>query len=80
MSGTPRMAMFEHQMSALRCLARHHPRWVGVDELSEMLYGTTRTQQRVLKALSELGYLERAGTNPAGFRILPEKFEEFKGL
>lgn len=71
---------FETRLNALRHIANSHPKWVGRTELSKTLKGTVRTHQRTLQELVELGYLECDRCNPAGYRLVKGKFEEFQGL
>lgn len=71
---------FEIRLNVLRHLANRYPNRVGRAELSERLIGTVRTHQRALQELADLGYVECDGCNPAGFKLVKGKFEEFQGL
>lgn len=73
-------SIFEQRLAVLRHIAARYPCWVGRNELSRVMSGTSRTQQRTLKELVEAGYLERDDSNPMGYKLIKGRFEEFQGL
>ena len=48
-------SIFEQRLVVLRHIAARYPCWVGRNELSRVMSGTSRTQQRTLKELVEAG-------------------------
>lgn len=71
---------FESRLNVLRHVAGRYPCWVGRNELSQYMIGHSRTHQRALNELVDLGYLERDNCNPRGYRLIKGKFEEFQHL
>lgn len=80
MSKTTSKTVFESRMNVLRHIAGRYPCWVGRTEVSRQMAGTERTHQRTLSELVRLGYLERNNCNPVGYRLIKDKFEEFRRL
>lgn len=69
--------VFESRINILRHIASRYPARVGRIELSGFINGSSRTHQRALQGLVELGYLECDRCNPAGYRLVKSRFEEF---
>lgn len=61
-------------------LAGQYPRYVCSNNISHIVTGEIRTRQRLLKNLSDAGYLEVIRSSPLSYRINPNKFEVFKNL
>lgn len=56
-------------------LAGLYPRYIGCDDTDNPLRGNIRTKQRIMKGLSEEGYIESLGTHPRSYRLNPKKFD-----
>lgn len=69
----------EH-IDLLLFLVNQYPKYIGTDDIGHVVTGEIRTRQRLLKNLSEAGYLEVLRTNPLSYRINPDRFEVFKNL
>lgn len=71
---------FETRIAVCRHLAHRYPAWVGRTELDSQLVGCSRTHQRLLSGLVEIGYLERSNTSPVGWRVVRSKVMGFRLL
>ena len=61
-------------------LASQYPRYACSNDIGHVVTGEIRTRQRLLKSLSDAGYLEVVRSSPLSYRINPKKFEIFKTL
>ena len=61
-------------------LAGQHPKYVSTDDIGHVVSGEIRTRQRMLKSLSDAGYLEVIRSSPLSYRINHGRFEAFKNL
>ncbi|WP_352338239.1 hypothetical protein [Psychrobacter sp. 16-MNA-CIBAN-0192] len=71
---------FKTRIAVCRHLAHRYPAWVGRMELEQHLVGCSRTHQRLLSGLVEIGYLERRNDNPVGWRVVKDKVMGFRLL
>lgn len=61
-------------------LASQYPKYVCSNDIGHVVTGEIRTRQRMLKSLSDVGYLEVIRSSPLSYRIRPDRFEVFKNL
>lgn len=61
-------------------LASQYPKYVCSNDIDHIVTGEIRTRQRLLKSMSDAGYLEVIRSSPLSYRINPDKFEVFKNL
>lgn len=61
-------------------VAGQYPRYVCSNDIGHVISGEIRTRQRMLKSLSDAGYLEVIRSSPLSYRIRPDKFEAFGEL
>lgn len=74
-----RNSAVEH-IDLLLFLVNRYPKYIGTDDIGHVVTGEIRTRQRLLKNLSEAGYVEVIRSSPLSYRIRPDKFEVFKNL
>ncbi len=69
---------FKTCMLILRYVASQHPRRVSYLDIEQILPTKSRSSQKTILSLVDMGYLRADGLRPQGFRLVKGVFKEFQ--